>query len=77
MCILPTGTESEAYSVNWGSSVLKVYTSNQEVPRGQSVEVWAESESHGCPPYQWQVSETGFHFNNISGLTTEITGGDG
>jgi hypothetical protein len=77
MCVIPTGTASVTYPENWGFSVLKIYTSDDEVGRGQSVEVWVESDSHGCPPYQWQASGTGFHFNNISGPPTAETYGDG
>ena len=77
ICILPTGTGEVTYLPGWSGSVLALYTSDDWVSRGSYIEVWVESSGHGCPPYQWQVSGTGFHFNNISGPTTEITNGDG
>jgi hypothetical protein len=76
ICILPTGTAEVTYPPGWGASVLVLYTSDDRVSRGSHVEVWVESDCHGCPPYQWQVSGTGFHFDSISGPTTATTDGD-
>ena len=77
MCIMPSGTGQVTYLSGWGGSVLAVYTSDDKISRRSHIEAWVESDSHGCPPYQWQISGTGFHFNDISGPTTEVTSRDG
>ena len=77
ICILPTGTGEVTYPPGWDASVLALYTSDDKVSRGSQIAVWVESDSHGCAPYQWQVTGKGFHFDSIAGPTTEITRGDG
>ncbi len=39
--------------------------------------MWVESDSHGYPTCNWQVSGTGFHFDSISGPAGETTLEDG
>jgi|GEM_PF-5674692 len=76
ICIMPSGTGEVTYPPGWGESVLGVYTSNDKVSRGKYIEVWVESDNHGCAPYQWQVSGRGFHFDGISGPGFITTDGD-
>ena len=77
ICVFPTGTEEVTYPLHWAGSALTVYASDDKVSRGTSVQVWVESNGHGCPPYHWQVTGRGFHFDSLIGPTTSITNGDG
>ena len=77
ICVFPTGTEEVAYPTGWAGSVLMLYASDDKVTRGSYVQVWVESDGHGCPPYRWHVTGRGFHFDNIAGATAATTNGDG
>jgi hypothetical protein len=77
ICVFPTGTEEVVYPPAWHDSVLAVYSSADTVRRGNTIQVWLEADGHGCPPYQWQVSGRGFHFESTAGPTTATTDGDG
>ena len=37
---------------------------------------WVDSDGKACPPYNWSVSGTGFHFNSASGPTAATTNAD-
>ena len=76
ICIMPSGTGEVTYPPGWGESVLAVYTSDDVISRGTYVEVWVESDKHGCAPYQWSVTGRGFHFDGISGPAVTTTDGD-
>ena len=54
----------------------KIYSDNDEIARNNYVNVWVDSDGKACPPYNWSVSGTGFHFNSASGLTTATTNAD-
>jgi len=77
ICVFPTGTEDVAYPPGWHDSVLAVYAGDDKVSRGNSVQVWVDSNGHACPPYQWQVTGRGFHFESIAGPTTATSDGNG
>jgi hypothetical protein len=55
---------------------LNIFTSNDTVERDNYVNVWVDSDGKACPPYNWSVSGTGFHFNSPSGPTTATTNAD-
>lgn len=76
ICIFPSGTGEVTYPPEWGEAVLAVYTSDDKVSRANYIEVWVESDAHGCAPYQWQVTGRGFHFDGISGPGVRTTDGD-
>ena len=76
ICIFPSGTGEVTYPPGWGEPVLAVYASDDKVSRGGSIEVWVESDGHGCAPYQWQVTGMGFHFDGISGPEVTTTEGE-
>lgn len=58
MCIVPTGSEQVTY--NWASAPLRIYASDDEISPAAPVNVWVDSDGWGKPPYQWQVSGTGY-----------------
>jgi len=76
ICIFPSGTGEVTYPPGWGDSAFMLYTSDDKISRESSIEVWVESDGHGCAPYQWQVTGRGFHFDSVSGPEVTTTDGD-
>ena len=63
---LPTFTQNTQHPENWFSKPV-IKTSQDTIERNSSVEVWITLSGWGSPPYQWEVSGSGFHFNDIDG----------
>jgi len=62
---------------NWRDAYKpEIFSNNDEIARNNYVNVWVDSDGKACPPYNWSVSGTGFHFNSASGPTTATTNAD-
>jgi hypothetical protein len=57
MCIVPTGS---GQALNDLGSIVKAYASDDEISPAAPVNVWVDSGGFGRPPYQWQVTGTGY-----------------
>ena len=74
-CVFPTGTGEVGYAPGWGSSLLVIFIDEEDLnqdgtlARGACVDMWVETQGWGKPPYDWTLSGTGFHFDNIDGPT--------
>jgi len=82
MCVVPTGTESVAYPVNWESTVvlsMGVDLGSLEegsLPRGHCVEIWVDSGGWGKPTYTLQLDLTygdDFYFDTEGGPSQTAT----
>jgi hypothetical protein len=56
-CVLPTGP---GQALNDLGSSIKIYASSDTISPTTPVTLWIESDGWGKPPYQWQVSGTGY-----------------
>jgi hypothetical protein len=56
-CIVPTGP---GQALNDLGSSIKIYASSDTISPTTPVTLWIESDGWGKPPYQWQVSGTGY-----------------
>jgi hypothetical protein len=63
---LPMIVGDYSYSEKWFSTLI-LNVSEETVSRNNFVEAWVDSMEWGCPPYQWTVSGSGFHFQSVSG----------
>jgi hypothetical protein len=53
-----------------------IILSSHTVTCNNYIEVWVDSGNQACPPYAWNLTGTGFHFNNQSGPETTTTDAD-
>jgi len=67
---LPTFTDNSQHPENWFTNPV-IKTSQETVSRNNFIEVWIALSGWGSPPYQWEVTGSGFHFNDISGPSSE------
>jgi len=66
MCILPTGTEEVVYPLEWGTSVLGIYSSDEMVGANSPISLWVESDGYGCPPYEWTAAGQGYSLSETT-----------
>ena len=55
---------------------MDAHTLSDTVTRGTYTTVWVDSCGLACPPYDWSLGGTGFHFSTIAGPTTIRTNAD-
>jgi hypothetical protein len=70
----PTTTETVTKGPSW-SDGIEIVVSSESISRTFSIDAWVVS-GFGCPPYQWSLDGTGFHFESIRGPTTATTYAD-
>ncbi len=72
ICAFPTLSGDWEYPPDWPTGLV-IDADFDTVDRNDYVEVWVDSGSLGCPPYNWSVAGTGFHFYDVNGPTTATT----
>ena len=83
-CIVPTVAGNTDFKEGWTSengcicagvapNIIKSLSEEETLPRNSSTTVWVDSGGKACPPYNWTISGTGFHFESATGPTTATT----
>ncbi len=86
-CIVPTLVGNAEFPEGWISengcictggapNIIKSLSEEETLPRNSSTTVWVDSGGKACPPYNWTISGTGFHFDSATGPTTATTTDD-
>jgi hypothetical protein len=81
-CIVPTvpgyveGIETWLGPCECDGGTPDAYTLSDTVTRATYTTVWVDSGGLACPPYDWSLGGTGFHFSTIAGPTTIKTNAD-
>jgi hypothetical protein len=63
ICVVPTDSgEEHPVPPDWNSKpgIIKIVASSDTISSTAPVNLWIQSNGWGKPPYQWQVSGTGY-----------------
>jgi len=78
-CVVQTVTEEIKISPDWPDWTewyrkLEISAEKLTIGRGEGINLWCFTEGgSSCPPFNWNVSGTGFHFYGVAGPTTGET----